>query len=354
MARRLKLLLVMTLLLSFLPVQSAEAQQRNRLRIGDEAPQLDVEKWMNGSFNGFESGTTYFVFFFEVQDDLDGMVSLIVLEWLKGLTALYDFEVVGITSSSEAQVQRFISQIQGDLTVPVGIDSRKKTRRAWVDASGADTVNGGAMFVVDAGGKVQYAGTGAETDREELFPLILSQRFDAGLLRRTEALRRAKDTARSVGNWRLFEQHHAELMELDKRVFALENIEKFESLLLDRSDREAAYAFVKELSETYTDDPRFLMDLARFIADSPKLSAEQRDLDVAMSLVQQAKGSMRDSNPGPLALEALVLLRQGDVDAAVRAQRRAFRVAPTAMKAKYQRTLEAYQEIRDQRRGGRD
>lgn len=354
MTRRPNLHLVLFAMLAFLlaPASDASAQQK-KLRVGDAAPSLDVAEWVNGGFSGFQPGTSYFVFFIkELPRDLDGLLILSYVEWLSGLSALYDFEAMVVTSSTKSEVQGLISRIEGRLSVPVGIDERDRTRRTWVDQSDAPSAGGVTLFIVDAGGKVQYAGAGGGNDREEVFPLILSQRFDAGLLRRTETLRRAKDTAREVGNWRLFEQHHAELMELDKRVFAMENIDKFESLLLDRKDREAAYAFVKELSEQYADDPRFLLDLAVFIADSRKLTSEQRDLDAAMALVKQAGEAMPDTNPRPLAVEALVLLRQGDADGAVRMQRRAFRVAPTAMKPGYQRTLESYQKIRDQSRGG--
>jgi len=350
MARRLPILLVIAILLALVPARTAEAQRRT-LRVGDQAPALDAEEWVNGGPVTFENGTTYFVFFFEEpRRDIDGMLVVAVLEWLRTMSAMYDFEVVGITGASKADVQQFSRDLGDDPQVAIGIDDRQRVRRAWVGASSAPTVNGSTMFVVDASGRIQYFGTGGEEEREELFPLILSQRYDASLMRRTEPLRRAKDTARQVGNWRLFEQHHAELMELDPRVFALENIEKFESLLLDRGDREAAYAFVAELQETYADDPRLLLDLAGYIADSPKLSAEQRDLDVALALVLQAKEGMRSDNPRPLAMEALVHLRKGDFPMAVRMQRRAFRVAPTAMKPRYLRTLESYQEIRDQRR----
>ncbi|MHC4809592.1 MAG: tetratricopeptide repeat protein [Planctomycetota bacterium] len=354
MTRRLNLHLILVAMLAFLlaPASDALAQQK-KLRVGDEAPSVDVAEWVNGSFSGFQSGTTYFLFFIkELPRDLDGMLVLSYVDWLAGISAIYDFETMVITSSKKSEVQSLISRIEGRLTVPIGIDERDRTRRSWVEQSDSPSMGGVTLFIVDAGGKVQYAGAGGEEDREEIFPLILSQRFDAGLLRRTEGLRRAKDTAREVGNWRLYEQHHAELMELDKRVFAMENIDKFESLLLDRADRDAAYAFVGELSEQYGDDPRFLLDLAVFIADSPKLTSEQRDLDAAMALVKQAGDSMSDANPRPLAVQALVLLRQGDAAGAVRMQRRAFRVAPTAMKPGYQRTLESYQKIRDQSRGG--
>ncbi len=352
MVRRLPILLVIAILFALVPAETAEAQRRS-LRVGDEAPPLDVEEWINGDPVTFENGTTYFVIFFErPRRDADGMMAVAVLEFLKAFTAQYQFEVVGITKASASDVQRFTRELGPDLEVPIGIDDRQKTWRAWVEAADAPTVDGSTMFVVDAGGKIQYVGTGQESDREELFPLIMSQRFDAELMRRTEPLRRAKDTARQVGNWRLYEQHHAELLLLDPRVFALENIDKFESLVVDREDRAAAYAFVAELRETYATDPRFLLDLASYIADSPKLTEEQRDLDVAMALVEQAKEAMRPDDPRPLAMQAMVHLRKGELDMAVRMQRRAFRIAPTAVKPRYRRTLEAYQEIRDQRRDG--
>lgn len=352
MARRLKLLLLATLLLVLVPARSADAQ-REKLRVGSDAPSLAPETWINGSLDGYETGITYFIFFFEVASDPETMRAVTALNELAGLTALYDFEVIGLTTSSERAVRRFLSTIDGSLNMRIGIDEKRREYRKWLDAAGDRRVDGGAVFVVDGSGKLQYAGVAGTEDRETVFPLLLSQRYDAGLLRRTETLRRAKDTARTVGNWRLFEQHHAELIELDKRVFALENITKFESLLVDRGDRAAAYAFVAQLMESHRDDPRFLLDLARYIADSPKLQDDHRDLTVAMGLVQQAKGSMSDGNPVPLATEALVLLRQGDVEGAVRTQRRAFRVAPQSLKGKYQRTLEAYQKIRDQRGAGR-
>jgi hypothetical protein len=351
MAPRLRILLVFALLLVLAPTQSAFAQ-RDTLRVGGDAPALDCEEWVNGGPVSFESGKTYFVFFFEVEGEMERLLPSVVLDAIKPLVALYDFEVVGITSSDASDAERFVRQLDDTYDMPIGIDSRKRVRRAWVDASKAPTSNGGSLFIVDGGGKVQYIGTGGGTVRETLFPQILSQRYDAGLFRRTEGLRQAKETAREVRNWRLFEQHHAELIELDKRVFALANIVKFETLVLDRNDRAAAYAFVEELAEQYADDPRFLLDLAVYIADSRKLTDAQRDLDAALALARLAGTTMRDDNPLPLSTEALVLLRKGDVDGAVRMQRRAFRVAPVAVKAQYRRTLDTYQDIRDQRRSG--
>lgn len=351
MPPRLRILLIFALLLILAPTQSAQAQ-RETLRVGGAAPSLECEEWVNGGQVSFDSGKTYFVFFFDVDGEMERLLPSVVLDAMKPLVALYDFEVVGITSSSASEAERFLRQLDDSFDMTIGLDPRKRVRRTWVDSSKTPTSGGSTMFVVDAGGKIQYAGTGAASVRETLFPQILSGRYDSALSRRTEGLRRAKQTAREVGNWRLFEQHHAELMELDKRVFALANIIKFETLLLDRNDRAAAYAFVIELAEQYADDPRFLLELAVYIADARKLTDEQRDLDAALGLVRLAAMTMRDGNPLPMSTEALVLMRKGDVDGAVRMQRRAFRVAPAAVKAQYQRVLDSYQDIRNQRRSG--
>lgn len=322
----------------------AYGQRSHRLNVGDSSPRLSIEKWMLGDeVAELEKGKVYIVEFWATWC-VPCRRAIPFLSHLQDAYGDYGFEIIGISNEKEEDVRRFLQSNPGLISYKIALDRDDNTGRAWMHASGQQGIP--SSFIVDREGKIQYIGHPQGDHIETILRLVLQGRYDKKLFDKVASAVTAYEDARKVRNWRLATTHLDQVIDQNSHVFAMFNIDKFEMLLVDMSDADGAYGFARGLLEKYSNDAHFLVTLAEHIATDPKIDNEKRDLDLAMKAAKAAQQAGQPNDPAIMATLALVHFHQGDVEEAIRLQRRAWMIASPVHKATYERALRNYQESR--------
>jgi len=326
--------------------------QRTSLRVGSKAPGLDIEHWINSDELTIEKDQAYVIEFWATWCGPCKRVTPILDELHEELGSR-GLTIIGISDEDKSTVERYVRGKGDDMSYPIAVDRRKATSRSWMAAAGINGIP--AAFVVDGSGIVQWIGNPlADTDEFiKIVESVCSGRYDAKLSKQAEPYLRAAKNARRVKNWKLAHKHMDDVIELDQRVFAYTALDKYEMLLLEQKDADAAAGWADEMLVTWSDDPEFLADVAEYIATNPIIPAEQRDMDLALEFAETAARVGKSDHPRGYEVQALVHFHRGDVDKAMSLQRRAFFLAVPKEKDTYRRDLEKYQEAARRTAAGR-
>lgn len=318
---------------------------RNRLNVGDEAPKLDIERWVDGDEHAeLEQGNVYIIEFWATWC-APCRKAIPFLSYLQKTYADDGLVIIGVSDEKPETVQQFVQQNPTLFSYTVAVDNKENTKRSWMQAAGREGFP--TMFIVDRNGKIQYIGHPQGDDSIEwIVQLVLQDRYNPKLFRDVRSAVDAAENALIVKNWRLALRHMDQIIEHDSHVFAFFNVSKFRVMLVNMDNPELAYAFARETIEKYATDAPVLVELAKFIATDSRIDPSKRDLDVAMEAAQAAAQAGRANDPTILSVQALVHFHKGDVDQAISLQRRAWMIAPPQRKASYERALRDYQESR--------
>ncbi len=328
-----------------LALTSVAVAQRKQLSVGDPAPGLDIDMWVKGEEVSIESGKVYVIDFWATWC-VPCRRSIPHLSELQEMYGDQGLIVIGISDEDTDTVTPFVQQ-QGDrMDYTVATDRRKATTRAWFNAAGLKTIP--AAFIVGRNGNLMFIGDplADQAQMDLILSKVLRGRFDPLLQKQAEPVLRAARRARKVKNWRMAAKQFDDIIALDGRVFADVALERFEMMIVDMADPDAAYAYARdELSgRLFRDDADALCMLAAKITSDPKIKREYRDLEVALEAANRAQQLVERDDPQSLATLALVRFHRGDLQAAIDLQTRAYFIAHPRAKAGYKRVLSSYQE----------
>ncbi len=342
--------LVSTLaLVSAAAAQKPKGRSDKELKVGDPAPGLSVESWIEGGEVKITEGTVYLLLFFESATE-SGQTSVDPLSALKNLGSLYErhlgksLRVLVITPDSAEKLGDSLQEFKQE-GFSIAADRRNATWRAWVDKAGLSEFP--AAFVVNRQSRIAWIGS----PKDESFPKILAKvidgRHDPQLQKQADPILEQARRARTIKNWRLAQQLYDQVIKLGPRVFADVAIEKFEMYIATdhMADREAGYKYAHELiSVSFADDGPALRILAAKIAVDHRIADADRDLDVALEAAEAALKASGENDPASLAAMALIRFHRGELQSAVDYQTRAYMIALPAEKPAFKRDLKKYQE----------
>lgn len=321
--------------------------QRTELKLGDPAPGLDIETWINGQETSIENGYTYIVLFFSTEDTaIDRIV--IALNKVYENNRSEGLLVLGITDDDEDVARPYVQRKGELMTFTVGIDRRSSTNRSWIGASGIEKTP--AVFLIDKRGLIQYMGDPLSPEFPDVLKLVVEQRYDAKLYEQAKPALQAIKTARRMRNWRMCLKYIDDLIDTDQYAFAPKVLEKFEVLLVDMNEPDRAYEYAREMMTKYADDPELLIWFAEKIVDDPVIPREKRDLDVALEMIKTAAPQIDPNDPDRYAAEAKVHFHRGEYMEAVQQQRKAYLISPPKRKPAFERVLRSYMEAARQER----
>lgn len=322
-------------------VASAAQAQRNKLTVGADAPGLDIEKWVQGEETEIEDGSVYVIEFWATwcgpcRRSIPHLSELQEIHGDEGL------RIIGISDEDTKTVSNYVQRNRDVMTYTVAVDRRKSTNRAWMQAAGRKGIP--SAFIVDKSGKVQWIGNPLDGDFEYVLERVLAGRYDARLEKKARPSIDAAMAARKVRNWRMANKHIDDVLAIDPKIFADLTLIKFEMMLIDQGENEAAYAYARQLLKQYADDPNLLSDLAELIATDRRIADGDRDFALALELAEQAATNFSTNEPERYAGPAKIHYFAGQLDEAIALQKRAVRVARPNKKDKYAHDLEIYRD----------
>ena len=265
--------------------------------IGEKAPSIQVEKWLQGSASEILPG--------------DGKLRVIEFwaTWcppcletaphLSGLQERYraqGLEVVGITNQQEEQVLPFIADMREKMSYRIGIDRDDRTFEAYLDALGVESIP--YAFVVGGDGLILWHGHPMAEELEQVVAQVLEGNFslEAALAQRAKHARTEKA----------------------KGLLGV-----YDYLKLDVGEPELAEAVRHRILEHAKEDPRFLVVFGLLLSGRyQEQEASREAFEAAVSLPEARRAEVFNAY-------AEVLREAGDAQAAA------------AMKEKVSRLLSA-------------
>ena len=321
--------------------------QQKKLAVGDNAPGLDIEKWVKGSETTIQPGKVYVVEFWATwcgpcRKSIPHLTELQKQYADEGLT------IIGVSTDSEKDKVAPFVRAQGEqMGYTVAIDKQDGTKRAWLEAAEQKGIP--CAFIVDRKGKIAFIGNPlpqANDGFDDTLTQVMTGRFDPKLQKQAEPALQAARSARKIRNWMLASKHYEDVLALDAAVFASVGLEKFEMLLVDMDDRAKAYDFARNtlMGQKFASDAGALQMLAEKIATDPKIDQPKRDMDLALEAAEAGRRLAGAQDPRALAGVALIRYYRGELDQAIELQKQAYFAASPKSKPEFKRALSTYQE----------
>jgi thiol-disulfide isomerase/thioredoxin len=356
---RTYLITVLFVLFTFGSLATAQGRGNNKLKAGSPAPGINVEEWIKGEFNPAEA-EVYVVDFWATWCG-PCIRSIPHLTALQEEYELDGLKIVGISTDTDDDNGTALEKVQNEvrkqginMNYIVGLDNRRRTKRAWMKAAGLDGLP--SAFIVDRNGTIQWIGNPLDPDDKFDIYLakVMSGRYDVNKMKEVRDSKDAAEYFRSGNSWDDARIAYENAIAIDPVVFADQYIELFTMLLIDKEDIAGAYAFANEIiTERGSEDPELLTWLAKEIATNEAITGDARRMDVAMTAAKTALTfAKRKSDPTYISMIALVYFEDDKIDEAIDWQRKAYFAAREKKKGLFKRTLEEYRDKKQLADGG--
>ena len=319
----------------------ALGQRGEPLAVGDSAPGIDVEAWVDSDPVTLKPDGTYLIMFWEsVEANSNTAARLDRLHERYGHQGL---KIVVIAEDDVDSLGNYASRRRQNVSFALAADRRNSTQRAWVRKAGFRDLP--LAFIVGRG-KVMHIGLPQDDDFENILLQVITGRFDPRLQEQAQPKLLTARRARRVNNWRMAAKMYDEVIEMDSRVFAVIAIERMEMMYVDMDQKEEAYEFAEKtlIGDLFANDAGALRMLVAKIVDDPQFDPLERELEIAMTAAQRALDLSGPRDPRALATAAVVHARRGDLREAISLQTRAYFLAIPAEKPTYKRVLANYRE----------
>ena len=363
--------LALALLFLFLPfnVSGADMPRPYTLMVGDAAPALGISGWIRGpEIKGFEKGTVHVIEFWATwcgpcQESIPH---------LSELAKKYGerLRVVGVDvwENAPEKVPDFVVKmgdrmaygVARDLVPPFPPDVKSKSRFAlengrssqdWLAASGWEENGIPVAFILDRDGRIAWIGEPLGGALDEPLAKVIDGSWDSSAYAREyaaravvdkkiRALTRQMNTSFSAKDYASAVARAEELMALDPAQGHLAGF-KFEVLLANVKDREAAYRYARaELPVNAFYQALSQMAWVIVFEDGRNLP---EDLELAQALAERADILSDRTRPGIYNTLARISFIRNDFIRAVELQTKAVELSKTDDdRAGFAKTLEEY------------
>lgn len=255
-----------------------------------------------------------------------------------------ELSIVGLTipddRQSEADIKKFVQRQGKRMDYWVGTFEDKKASDGMQALADLGILP--MAVIVGKEGRIQFIGHPMDPAFDDILDLVVKGRYDFKSATKAKSHIDEIKRARSLKNWNQYYKLSDEVIEINPQTFYKYYLERFDVELMDRDNKAKAYADARKLMVDRTDDPQMLAWLSEHIATSPDIPDEKRDLDVALDIIKSARTAGGENDPMLMAMEAKIRMARGELEEAVKLQRRAYFIAPRSTKAQYKRDLQSY------------
>lgn len=337
------------------PATTQAAAPAKLLTIGDPAPALDADTWIQGETDPkFEPGKVYVVEFWNTQCEycLNG------IRLAHNLTGTYreqGFTWLAITEEPAETVRKFIdSDNEGQpwhdlIDFPVASDPDYSVHKAYMEASGQAKIP--IAFIVGKGGRLEWIGNPDKIGAP--LAAIMKDKWDRAAFKSeyehtvappdAQGMADAKELrdAAAAGDWDRVLAIIERGLQRNPSAIGLK-YRKFQVLLGEKNQPDEAYAYLKSIDAECMENMTAASLIAGAIVNDPKV--QRRDLDAAMRLATRADQLAGGRSPIILRTIARTHFLKGDYAKAVEWQQKAVDKAVRPEDAeKFAAELEEYQ-----------
>ena len=303
----------------------------DKLSVGDAAPAVKAGKWVKGEpVKEFESGKVYVVEFWATwcppcRDSIPHLTKLQKEYKDKGVT------IIGVSSEQGglSKVEPFVDDWGDKMNYTVVFDDDRETSKAYMEAAGKSGIP--TAFVVDQQSRIAWIGhpmNGLDGVLEKVVAGTWDAASEAAMQKKAEELLGKVQQQWSNGDKAAALETIDELIAVDPNVYGGYSIQKFTILLSDPAvkDEAAAFAYADKISDSFLkDNAQALNSIAWLTLTTPGVT--NRDLDLATKLAERAAKLTDHEEPAILDTLAYALHADGDLDGAIKWQRRAVDLA---------------------------
>jgi thiol-disulfide isomerase/thioredoxin len=344
--------LVGTLLLGVQPCLGA-------LKVGDEAPRLDVGEWIQGDeVKAFEGDKVYLVEFWATWCG-PCVASIPHLNDLHERFNDQGLVVIGqnVWEKDDSRIDPFVKSMAGKLNYRLATDNkadggRGRMAETWLTAAGKNGIP--CAFVINKSGRIASIGHPMSIKDADLEALLAEPSTAPSEIGKPSV----KDVATTPGEeaMKLASQADSEILagEFDKAADSVAKLqemlpEKFRSiggllnldLLLARQQTDEACMFAEFLAEDFRRDPEVLNKIAMRLARQTVVNVSL--LDSAEKIAKPVSAAEGGSQSDALAILARIVFLRGDVSGAVDLQKQALAKAAKEVAPRQRETLNAYE-----------
>ncbi|MHC5022819.1 MAG: TlpA disulfide reductase family protein [Planctomycetota bacterium] len=329
----------------------------DELTIGDEAPKIEISHWLKGEqFEEFENDQVYVMEFWATWCG-PCIASMPHISELQEKYADYDVTFVGVSDEPLPTVVSFLfkehkgdGKIHNDRTqYTLTTDPDKSVYKSYMTAAGQRGIP--TAFIVGKDQHIEWIGHPMSID--EPLDAVVRDSWDRDAFKvkfekkmaAAKAERKAHDQIRKA----MVDGDHAEAIRLmdDFLEEQPDNIglkqQKFTMLLVQMDKPAEAYEYADQVITEHWDEAMLLNQIAWFIVDDPQVKT--RDFKIAMRAAKRASELTENKDGAILDTVARVYYESGDLDAAIKWQRKAVKYAEgTPMEADLRKALQKYEK----------
>ncbi len=330
------------------------------LTIGDEAPAVDIAHWLKGSeVEKFEPGKVYVLEFWATWCS-PCWASIPHLSDLQEQYQDYDVTFLGVSDEKLQKVVKFMSKADSEnvlwnekIHYTLATDPDGSTAKAYLEPAAQQFIP--TAFIIGKDTRIEWIGSPmkmdevlAEVVRDTWNRADFKVTFEKEIAPVREAMRLmdSRDTATERGDWDGAIEALDTLLEAQPDYSYLKT--RLFRKMLTVADPAGTYEYGRSIMEAYRDDPNILNKLAWSTVDDE--GVRSRNLEFALEAAQRANELTDEKSAGILDTLARVYYEKGDLEAAVKWQRKAVEQAENpGMAGKLRETLEKYQNAVDSR-----
>ncbi len=337
------MVLVVATLAASSPASAQFGGRNDQLRLGDDAPALTIDRWVNGTEQTIQAGKIHLIIFWSASD----ISSVIYGSLWSAVQRILDEEVtvIGISRDEQSRVREFqrLMEFAGTkVEYNLAIDRDGQTWRDWMEK--AQRTRLPTVFVTDKQQKIQYIGHPSDANFFDALTLALAGRYNEKLFNEAAPLLQAAERERKLRNWRMYHKYMDEVIEKDSHIFNVVALRKFEIMLFDEGDTKKSLEYLSgPFKEKYIADAETLAQTVNMLLTDARM--REKDPAFVPLALELAKACHEAAGPGSyegMAVLALAHYHNGNYDEAVNLQSRAYYLADPVFKTRFRTALQEY------------